>query len=67
MIDERNIAMYNAEMVKHTNGTDQFLSSSIGGQNITKNLVREAMDFLLASAKRNIESCPNVSQREKRN
>ena len=65
MIDEGKIAKHNMEMAEHANGAAQFLGSLIGGQYVTKEQVREAMDFLLASTKRNIESCPNVTQMEK--
>ena len=52
-------------MAQHASGAAQFLSSLIGGQYVTKEQTREAMDFLLASAKRNIESCPNATRQEK--
>lgn len=65
MIDEREIMKYNMEMAKHANGAAQFLGSLIGGQYVTKGQVREAMDFLLASTKRNIESYPNATRQEK--
>lgn len=56
---------HNIEMAEHANGAAQFLGSLIGGQYVTKEQVREAMDYLLASTKRNIESCPNATQQEK--
>ena len=65
MIDERKIMMHSVEMAQHANGAAQFLSSLIGGQYVTKEQVREAMDFLLASTKRNIESYPNATRQEK--
>ena len=65
MIDERKILKHNLEMAEHANGAAQFLGSLIGGLYVTKEQTREAMDFLLASTKRNIESCPNASQQEK--
>lgn len=65
MIDERVIMMHKEEMAEHANGTAQFLGSLIGGQYVTKEQTREAMDFLLAATKRNIESCPNASRQEK--
>lgn len=49
MIDEREILMYNMEMAEHANGAAQFMESLIGGQYVTKEQAREAMDFLLAS------------------
>lgn len=65
MIDERKILKHNLEMAEHANGTAQFLGSLIGGQYVSKEQTREVMDFLLASIKRNIESCPHASQQEK--
>ena len=65
MIDEREILKHNMEMAEHANGAAQFLGSPIGGQYVTKEHVREAMDFLLASTKRNIESYPNATRQEK--
>ena len=65
MIDEREILKHNLEMAEHANGAAQFLSSLIGGQYVTKEQAREVMDFLLASTKRNIESCPNATRQEK--
>jgi hypothetical protein len=63
MVKER--VKHNAEMTVHANGAAQFMSSLIGGQYVTKEQVREAMNFFLASKKRNIESYPNTSQLEK--
>lgn len=65
MIDEREILKYDMEMAEHANGAAQFLGSLIGGRYVTKEQAREAMDFLLASTKRNIEMCQNVSKQEK--
>lgn len=65
MIDEREIMKYSAEMAEHTDGAAQFMSSLVGGQYVTKEQACEAMDFLLASTKRNIESCPSATQQEK--
>ena len=65
MIDEREILKHNAEMVEHVNGAAQFMGSLIWGQYVTKEQAREAMDFLLASTKRNIESYPNATRQEK--
>ena len=64
MIDEREVLKYNTEMAEHANGAAQFLGSLIGGQYVTKEQTREAMDFLLASRKRIIESCPNAPRQE---
>lgn len=52
-------------MAGHANGAAQFLGSLIGGQYVTKKQAREAIDYLLASTKRNIESCPNAARQEK--
>lgn len=65
MIDEREILKHNAEMAEHANGAAQFMGSLIGGQYVTKEQAREAMDFLLASTKRNIETYPNATRQEK--
>ena len=65
MIDERIILKRSYEMAEHANGAAQFLSSLIGGQYVTKEQAREAMDYLLASTKRNIESYPNATRQEK--
>ena len=65
MTDEREILKCNMEMTEHATGAAQFMGSLIGGQYVTKEQVRETMDFLLASTKRNIESCPNATRQEK--
>jgi hypothetical protein len=65
MIDEKEIIKHQVEMAQHANGAAQFMGSLIGGQYVTKEQVREAMDFLLASTKRNIESYPNATRQEK--
>ena len=65
MIDEREIIKHNAEMAEHANGAAQFMDSLVGGQYVTKEQAREAMDFLLASTKRNIESYPNATRQVK--
>ena len=65
MIDEREILKHTMEMAEHATGAAQFLDSLIGGQYVTKEQTREAMDFLLASTKRNIESFPNATRQEK--
>ena len=65
MIDEREIMKHNMEMAEHANGAAQFLGTLVGGQYVTKEQTREAMDFLLASTKRNIESYPNATRQEK--
>ena len=65
MIDERKLLKHNLEMAEHADGAAQFLGSLIGGQYVTKEQAREAMDFLLASTKRNIESYPYAPRQEK--
>lgn len=65
MIDEREILKHNMEMAEHADGAAQFLGSLISGQYVTKEQAREAMDYLLASTKLNIESCPNATRQEK--
>ena len=65
MIDKREIMKHNAEMAEHANGAAQFMGSLIGGQYVTKEQAREAMDFLLASTKQNIESYPKATRQEK--
>ena len=50
------------EMAEHANGAAQFIASLIGGQYVTKEPLREGMDFLLASTKQNIESSPNATR-----
>ena len=65
MIDERKISKHNKEMTEHANGAAQFMRALIGGQYVTKEKAREAMDYLLASTKRNIESYPNATRQEK--
>lgn len=64
MNDERELLKYNLEMAEHANSAAQFLSSVIGGQYVTNEQVHEAMDFLLASTKSIIESCPNAPRQE---
>ena len=58
MVEER--VKHNAKIANHANGAVQFLGSLIGGRYVTKEQVREAMNFFLASKKRNIESYPNT-------
>lgn len=65
MIDERKIAQYNLEMAEHFDGAALFLSALIGGRFVTREQAREMSNFVLAQTKRNIESCPFVSQEEK--
>ncbi|MBQ4022943.1 MAG: hypothetical protein II612_02970 [Prevotella sp.] len=65
MIDKRETMKYNAEMAEHALGAAQFMDSLVGGRYVTKEQAREAMDFLLASTKRNIESYPYATRQEK--
>lgn len=65
MNNERELLKHNIEMAEYANGADQFLGSLIGGQYVTKEQAREAMNFLFASTKRNIESFPNATWQEK--
>lgn len=65
MIDERELLKHNLEMAEHANGAAQFLGSLIGGQYMKKEQTREAMDYLLASTKQNIESYPYATRQEK--
>ena len=65
MINERKIKMYDAEMVGHVAGAAQFLGSLLGGRYVTTEQTREAIDYLMAKTKRDIESCPYASQEEK--
>jgi hypothetical protein len=64
MINERIIKMYDTEMVGHVAGAAQFLGSLLGGRYVTTEQTREAIDFLMAKTKRDIESCPYASQEE---
>lgn len=65
MINDRKIKMYNTEMEAHVIGAAQFLDSLLGGRYVTTEQTREAIDFLMAKTKRDIESCPYASQEEK--
>lgn len=65
MIEEREIMKHNLEIAENANGVAQFLNSLTGGQYVMKEQAREAMDFLLASMKRKIESYPNATRQEK--
>lgn len=66
MIKDRAILKHNAGMAKHANDAVLFMGALVGGRYATKVQAREAMNFLLASTKRNIEKrCPNASRLEK--
>lgn len=57
--------MHEAEMAKHANGAEQFLDAFFGGKYISNEKAREMLDYILAEAKRNIESYPFATQEEK--
>lgn len=65
MIDEREMLRHNAEMAEHANGAALFMGSLVSGRYVTIEQAREAIDFLMASTKRNIESYPYASRQEK--
>jgi hypothetical protein len=65
MTDEKKIAQYNAEMVKHSDGAAQFFDALIGGRFVTREQTRDMADYVLAQTKRNIERCPFASREEK--
>lgn len=65
MIDEREILKYNMEMAEHANGAAQYLDALFGGRYVTKEQTRDMVDYMFAGTKRNIESCPFASQKEK--
>lgn len=52
-------------MEAHVIGAAQFLDSLLGGRYVTTEQTREAIDFLMAKTKRDIESCSYASQQEK--
>ena len=65
MIDNKKVLLYSAEMAEHANGAAQYLDALLGGRYVTKEQTREMVDFLFAGTKRNIKSCPFVTQEEK--
>ena len=65
MVDNKKILLHNAEMAEHANGAAQYLDALLGGRYVTKEQTRDMIDFLFARTKRNIESCPFVTQEEK--
>jgi len=65
MIDEKKMAQHCAEMAEHMAGAAQFLGSLLGGRFVTAEQTCEAIYFLMAKTKRDIESCPYASQEEK--
>ena len=65
MVDPRKVFMHSAEMVEHANGAAQYLDALCGGRFVTREQTRDMVDYLFAGTKRNIESCPFVSQEVK--
>ena len=65
MVDEQKTFSHSAEMAEHVNGAAQYMDALFGGRYVTKEQTRGMMDFLLAGTKRNIESCPFATQKEK--
>ena len=65
MINERKIAQYNLEIAEHANGAAQYLGALIGGRFVIREQARDMADYVLAQTKKNIESCPFTSQKEK--
>jgi hypothetical protein len=65
MTDEQKIYLYSAEMAEHANGAAQYLEALLGGRYVTKEQTRDIVDYLFAGTKRNIESCPFVTQEQK--
>ena len=65
MTDENKIAQYNVEMAEHANGAAQYLGALIAGRFVTREQARDMADYVLAQTKRNIESSPFASQKEK--
>ena len=53
------------EMAELANSAALFLRAFFVGQYVTKNQTRVAMNLLLASTKRNIESFPNTTKQGK--
>ena len=57
--------MHNAEIAEHANGAAQYLEALLGGRFVTREQIRDMVDYMFAGTKRNIESCPLASQEEK--
>lgn len=65
MMNENKIAQYNIEMAVHANGAAQYLSAMLGGGFVTREQIRDMVDYMFAATKRNIESCPSATQEQK--
>ena len=65
MIDERKVILHTAEMAEHANGAAQYLEALLGGRFVTREQTRDMIDYLFAGTKRNIESCPFATQKQK--
>lgn len=65
MIDEQKVFLHSVEMAEHANGVAQYLDALFGGRFVTKEQTRDMVDYMFARTKRNIESCPFVSQEVK--
>ncbi len=65
MVDEKIVFLHNVEMAKHANGAAQCLEAFLGGRFVTREQIRDMVDYLFAGTKRNIENCPFASQEQK--
>lgn len=52
-------------MAGHANGATHYLEALLGGSFVTREQTRDMVDYLFAGTKRNIESCPFASQKQK--
>ena len=67
MNDNEKALMHQLEMDAHSQGAAMFLYNLFGGGYITKDQARETMEFFKALMKRNIESNPNLTRKQKDN
>ena len=65
MIDEKKVFLHNTEMAEHANGAAQCLGAILNGKSVTEEQTRDMVDYLFARTKRNIESCPFATQKQK--
>ena len=65
MVNEQIKFIHSAEMAEHAYGAAQYLGALLGGRYVTKVQTRDMIDYLFAGTKRNIESCPFVTQEQK--
>ena len=65
MIDDWKILLHSTEMAEHANGAAQYLDALLGGRFVTKEQIRDMVDYLFAGTKRNIKSCPFATQEQK--